>query len=97
MSREILSGESEGLVAVEAKFGWILSGCVVMSGKTQSVNFVSSVTNEVQIGRENDELESQIKRFWVLEKLGINKYEQSFYEKHLNTNCRNERNRYEVR
>ena len=90
-------GESGGLVAVESKFGWILSGCVGVGGKTQSFNFVSSATSEVRIGGKNDELESQVKRFWELESLGINKYEQSFYEEYLNTICRNEYNRYEVR
>ena len=73
------------MVAVETKFGWILSGCVDVGGKRQSVNFVSSATSEVRIGGENDELESQVKRFWELESLGINKYEQSFYEEYLNT------------
>ena len=90
-------GESGGLVAFESKFGWILSGCVGVGGKTQSFNFVSSTTSEVRIGGKNDELESQVKRFWELESLGINKYEQSFYEEYLNTICRNEYNRYEVR
>ena len=52
-----------GLLAVETKFGWILSGCVGVGGKTQSVNFVSSATSEVRIGGANDELESQLKRF----------------------------------
>ena len=86
------------MVAVETiKFGWILSGCVGVSGKTKSVNFVSSATSEARIGEENEELESQAKRFWELESLGINKYEQSFYEEYLNTICRNEYNRYEVR
>ena len=90
--------ESGCLVAVETtKFGWILSGCVGVSGKTKSVNFVSSATSEARIGEENEELESQAKRFWELESLGINKYEQSFYEEYLNTICRNEYNRYEVR
>ena len=56
-----------------------------MGGKTQSVNFVNSVTNEVRIGGENDELESQSKRFRELESLGINKHEKSFYEEYLNT------------
>ena len=93
----VKSGESGGLVAVETKFGWVLSGCVNVGGKTQSANFESSATSEVQIGGENDELESQVKRFWELESLGINKYEQSFYEEYLNTICRNEYNRYEVR
>ena len=60
----VKSGESGGLVAVETKFGWILSGCVDVGGKRQSVNFVSSATSEVRIGGENDELENQVKRFW---------------------------------
>ena len=86
------------MVAVETtKFGWILSGCAGVSGKTKSVNFVSSATSEARIGAENEKLESQVKRFWELESLGINKYEQSFYEEYLNTICRNEYNRYEVR
>ena len=85
------------MVAVETKFAWVLYGCVDVGGKTQSINFESSATNDVQIGGENDELESQVKRFWELESLGINKYEQSFYEEYLNTICRNEYNRYEVR
>ena len=93
----VKSGESGGLVPVETKFGWILSGCVDVGGKRQSVNFVSSVTGEVRIGGENDELESQVKRFWELESLGIKKFEQSFYEEYLNTISRNEYNRYEVR
>ena len=68
-----------------------------MGGKTQSLNFVSSATSEVRIGGKNDELENQLKRIWESESLGINKHEQSFYEEYLNTICRNERNRYEVR
>ena len=50
----VQSGESGGLVAVEAKFGWILSGCDGVGGKTQSVNFVSSATSEVRIGGMNE-------------------------------------------
>ena len=90
------SGESGGLVAVETKFECILSGCVGVGAKTQSVNFVSNETSEVRIIGENDGLEIQLKRFWELESLGINKYEQSFYEEYLNTICRNEHNRHEV-
>ena len=41
----VKSGESGGLVAVETKFGWILSGCDGVSGKTQNVHFVSSATS----------------------------------------------------
>ena len=63
----------------------------------QSVNFVNSATNGVWIVGQNDDLESQVKRFWELESLGINKYEQSFYEEYLNTICRNERNRWAER
>ena len=50
-----------------------------------------------KFGGENDGLESQLKRFWELESLGINKYERSFYEEYLNTIFRNEHNWYEVR
>ena len=32
----VKSEESGGLVAVETKFGWILSGCVGVGGKMQS-------------------------------------------------------------
>ena len=81
------------MVAVETKFGWILSGCVGVGCKTHSVSFVSSETSEVRIGGENDELESRLKRLWELQSLWINKYEQYFYEEYLNTICRNERNR----
>ena len=54
----VKSGKLGGLVAVKTKFGWILIACVGAGGKTQSVNFVSSPTNEVRIGGENDELEN---------------------------------------
>ena len=87
------SGKSGDLVAVETKFGWILSGCVGVGCKTHSVSFVSSETSEVRIGGENDELESRLKRLWELQSLWINKYEQHFYEEYLNTICRNKRNR----
>ena len=70
---------------------------VGVGGKTQSVNFVSSATSQVPIGGENDGLESQLQRFWELESLGINKYEQSFYEEYLHAIFRNEHNKYEVR
>ena len=42
-----------------------------MRGKTPSVNFVSSVTSEVQIGGENDVLENQLKRAWELESISV--------------------------
>ena len=93
----VKSGESGGLFPVETKFGWILSGCVGVGGKTQTVNFASSATSEVRIGGKNDELENQLKRIWESESLGINKHEQSFYEEYLNTICRNERTRFEIR
>ena len=66
------SGESGGLVAVGTKFGWILSGCVGVGGKTQIVNFVSRAISEARIGGQKDGLESQLKRFWKLESLEIN-------------------------
>ena len=56
-----LSGESGALVAVETNFGWKLNGSVGEGGKTKSVNFVSSTTSELRIGKKNDELESQLK------------------------------------
>ena len=93
MTRNIVkSGESGGLAAVETKFRWILGDRVGVGGKTQSVNFLGSATSQVRIVGENDELESQLKQFWELESLRINKYEQSFHEEYLNTICRNERN-----
>ena len=89
VTRNIISSvESGGLVGVETKFGWILSGCVGVGGRMQSVNSVSSATSEEEIGGEIDELESQLKRFLELESLGINECEKS---------RGNERSRYEVR
>ena len=63
MGNIVKSGESGGLVAVESKLGWILSSCVDVGGKMQSVDFVSSATSEVRIGGENDEIENQLKWF----------------------------------
>ena len=57
----VKSEESGAFVAVETNFGWILSGCVGVGGKTYDVIFVISATNEVQIGGENDGLESPLK------------------------------------
>ena len=96
MGNIVKSGESGGLVAVETKLGWILSSCVDVGGKMQSVDFVSSATSEVRIGGENDEIENQLKRFQELQSLGINKYEQSLYEESLNTICGSKYIRYEV-
>ena len=80
------------MVAVKSRFGWILSGCVGVGGKMKSVNFVSSRTSDVRIGGENYGLEGQLKQFWEWESLGMNKYEQLFYEEYLNTIYRNEHN-----
>jgi hypothetical protein len=99
----IIDGEvkrlnSEGLMAVKSKFGWLLSGPFdVTKSKdrcSMNLNSVHVLRVTVETGG-NDPLEEEIKRFWDLDTLGIVDKEKSVYE-NFSDEIRFHDNRYEV-
>ena len=70
--------EETGLVAIESKLGWILSGVVETKKSNIGHNNANevSVTNlilqqEVGLRDKTDELKTQLQRFWEMETIGI--------------------------
>ena len=91
--RIVESGLSDGLVAIETKLGWVVSGPVVGSSDTSIISVNSSHVLSVNC---EDSLNDQVKKFWDLETLGIRDIEKSCYEDFEETITRNEDNRYEI-
>lgn len=76
----IIRGAS-GPTAVETNFGWVLSGPEEgVAQEDTAINFTSTHTLRVDAFTEQQSLEAGLKRFWVLESLGILKEEQSVYD-----------------
>jgi hypothetical protein len=94
-----------GLVAIESKFGWIISG--VKKGSDVDANCESSnsvtnliITREVGVCEPTDYLKSNLKRFWETESIGIyeeaeEKRSQTATER-FNINIEREDERYSV-
>ena len=71
ISGKVIRSET-GLVAVQSKFGWILSGVVAddhSEGEITVSNLV--ITREVGTSEPMDDLKSSLQRFWKTESIGI--------------------------
>jgi hypothetical protein len=73
-----------GPTAVETRLGWVLSGPVQGARfQASSTNFISShvLKQEASCVQHHDleQLDSQLKRFWDLETLGIGEAEPDVY------------------
>ena len=70
----VIRGET-GLVAIESKFGWILSGAVKAERPSSSGSEVSTtnliIEQEVGLCQETDKLKMNLERFWRTESIGI--------------------------
>ena len=79
---DIVTGEIvrgvHGLVAINTRLGWVLSGPVQTSDVT-SVNFTSSHT--LRIDGSTNVLEKELQSFWELESLGIRVKEDPVQER----------------
>ena len=96
INNEVKRYNQEGLVAINSKLGWILSGPVI-SQKTSSI--VVNVTRVMNIEVEVDkdcQLNEKIEKFWDLDSVGVVEKEQSVYDKSIKEITLKD-NRYEVR
>ena len=96
---ENIKGINDTAIASESKFGWVLNGTVEKKTKEgQNFTFVSNIVHVCHIqANPLNELDSQMKRFWELESIGIlNKEKQphNYFEENI---CKNQENRYEVK
>ena len=92
-------GDQGSPVATYTRLGWVLSGpAVVRESRAASINLSSThvLRVETEIETRNSDLQSEVKKFWELESLGIKSEEESVYHKFLkDTEFKGER--YEVK
>ena len=91
-------GKSEGLVAVNSKLGWLLSGPLKHEEIIDKDTAVSAHNMIVVLDEKEEEkkLNVQVEKFWDLDTLGIKNNEISVYDKCIEE-IRLVNNRYEVR
>ena len=93
---QVRRGEA-GLVAIETKLGWVLSGpvCHHTAFPASSVNLISCThilkvatrTMNESVNFEHDQLKQELARFWQLDSIGILPDEGSVYEQFLEYIC----------
>ena len=96
----LIHGSSDSPTAMHTVVGWVLSGPVkgAPPDLRSSINIASTHVLRCSTQHSNPSeaaIESNLKRFWELESLGINPVEQSVYEKFLSTVTHRD-GRYEV-
>ena len=98
---ELMTGEihrsNTGPVAINTKLGWVLSGPGQPISASLSATSLITV-HTLAIGAEsfnNDDLTNELRSFWELESLGIEKVEKSTHDKFKEDICFKE-GRYEV-
>lgn len=99
LSGGCMRGELGGPVALESKLGWILSGqlpnCPV--SKSTATNLTQTHVLKISDVNEDDNLESQLSRFWSLEELGINVQKENSVYKRFEEEIKLIDGRYEVK
>lgn len=100
----IRSKSSNGLIAMETEFGWVLGGPTVSQGDlsnfSHGTNIVTNATTHVFSAIESNiepHLNDELKEFWDLETLGIREAdEKPFFQVFTESIERNKESRYEV-
>ena len=77
IENEIHRCDEEGLVAINSKLGWILSGPVSAPAFTE-VNFTHVMKVEMN---ETSQLNEKIEYFWNLDSIGVKENEGSVYDR----------------
>ncbi len=88
-----------GPIATYTRLGWVLSAPVlVKESRAASINLTSThvLRVETKLKTEDSDLQSEVKKFWELESLGIKSQEESVYSKFVEDTKFN-RERYEVK
>ena len=86
---------NDGLVAVNSRLGWVLSGPYQWKNPdAEAVNLITHVLN-VQCYEEEKLLSAQVEKFYHLDTIGIAENEMSVYERFL-TDVKFEDRRYKV-
>ena len=88
--RVVEASKGIGLVAMETRLGWVVSG-PFEGTNSQSV----SVVHNLRVNCENN-LDTQLKTFWELETIGIKNIEKSSSDEFFETITRRDDNRYEI-
>ena len=93
---KIHQGNEVGLVAMETKVGWVLSGPTKVD--TTKNYSATNLTHALKVGTEPTEsLQKLVENFWDLESFGISQTEKSPWEESFNDKItRNDENRYEI-
>lgn len=88
------------LVAIETKFGWVLSGVhESVRGCEKNETSTNNLIHTLRVDcceRETDVLDKQLNKFWELDSIGISKNEKSCYDLVFDKIKKNEDNRYEL-
>ena len=90
---------TEGLVAINSKLGWLLSGPYEWNNQgSAAVNLATTHVLSIEFNEEQEEalLSSEIEKFWNLDTVGIKHNETSVYEKFMDE-VKFKEGRYEVR
>ena len=75
---------TEGLVAINSKLGWLLSGPYEWNNQdSAAVNLATTHVLSIEFNEEQEEalLSSEIEKFWNLDTVGIKHNETPVYEK----------------
>ena len=90
---------TEGLVAINSKLGWLLSGPYEWNNQdSAAVNLATTHVLSIEFNEEQEEalLSSEIEKFWNLDTVGIKHNETSVYERIMDE-VKFKEGRYEVR
>ena len=73
--------ETEGLVAVNSKLGWLLSGPLKHETRENKAAVMMSMHSMVSLQNDTETLNSKVEKFWDMDTLGIKEDEKSVYDK----------------
>ena len=66
-----ISRESDGPVAIDSKFGWLLSGPLKRKENSVITNLAMQEIASTPLCTDNNELQANLHRFWEVESIGI--------------------------
>ena len=97
---EFVSGETRrgptGPIAIDTKFGWVLSGLATSPNSTNSTCLITHTLCVESCGQDTKSLNDRLNSFWELESFGISGVDHSIHDK-FRSSVKFVDGRYEVR